>query len=67
MSTGMNTAADQPAVVAGSDGSQATNATSDSAIDNFPTWTPDGRLTFVSNRDGGFDIFVEAASEPVLK
>jgi TolB protein len=30
----------------------------DDAIDNFPAWTPDGRLTFVSNRDDGFDLYV---------
>jgi TolB protein len=33
-------------------------ATDDDALDNFPAWTPDGRLTFVSDRDGGFDIYI---------
>ncbi|MBL8852163.1 MAG: PD40 domain-containing protein, partial [Planctomycetaceae bacterium] len=31
--------------------------TGDDALDNFPSWGPDGRLTWVSNRDGGFDIY----------
>ncbi len=34
------------------------NLTQNPAIDNFPAWTPDGALGFVSNRDGGFDIYV---------
>ncbi len=34
------------------------NVTRSSAIDNCPAWTPDGRLSFVSNRDAGFDICV---------
>jgi TolB protein len=41
----------------GADGKDARNLTSNPAIDNFPTWTHDGDLTFVSNRDGGFDIY----------
>ena len=32
--------------------------TENPAIDTFPCWTPDGDLTFVSNRDDGFDIYV---------
>lgn len=36
----------------------AINVTNDPAIDNFPTFTSDGRLGFVSNRDGGFEIYL---------
>ena len=42
------------------DGKNVTNATSHPAIDNFPTWTPSGDITFVSNRDGGFDLYTLA-------
>ena len=38
------------------------NETQHAGIDNFPSWTPDGRLTFVSNRDGGFEIYVAKAA-----
>lgn len=34
------------------------NATQHAAIDNFPAWRADGRLTFVSNRGGGFDVYL---------
>jgi TolB protein len=40
------------------DGKNPRNETRHSAIDSFPAWTFDGRLTFVSNRDEGFDIYV---------
>jgi TolB protein len=36
---------------------EAVNVTRDEAIDNFPAWTPDGRLGFVSNRDDAFEIY----------
>lgn len=36
----------------------AKNITNDPGIDNFPTFTADGQLGFVSNRDGGFDIYL---------
>jgi TolB protein len=36
------------------------NITQNPAIDNFPTWTPDGRLGFVSDRGDGFDLYVTA-------
>ena len=39
------------------DGRHPRNLTHHPAIDNFPTWSPRGELTFVSNRDGGFDIY----------
>ena len=35
----------------------AINVSRHEAIDNFPAWTPDGRIGFVSNRDGGFDLY----------
>ncbi|HSG70190.1 MAG TPA: hypothetical protein VLA12_07235 [Planctomycetaceae bacterium] len=35
------------------------NITQNRAIDNFPAWTPEGNIGFVSNRDGGFDIYVD--------
>lgn len=34
------------------------NATQHPAIDNFPAWTPSGELTWISNRSGGFEIYV---------
>lgn len=40
------------------DGQNPRNETKDPAIDNFAAWTSDGRLTYVSNRGGGFDIYV---------
>jgi TolB protein len=40
------------------DGGDIWNLTQDPAIDNFPAWHPDGRLTFVSNRAGGFDVYL---------
>ncbi|MBS0206449.1 MAG: PD40 domain-containing protein [Planctomycetes bacterium] len=41
-----------------SPGGPARNVTQNPAIDTFPTWTSDGRLGFVSNRDGGFEIYL---------
>jgi TolB protein len=43
------------------DGQNPRNETQNQAIDNFASWTKDGRLTFVSNREGGFDIYVMPA------
>ena len=34
------------------------------AFDSFPAWTPDGQLGFVSNRDGGFDLYVTKGWSP---
>jgi len=34
------------------------NVTRQPSIDNFPAWTADGQLSFISNRDSGFDIYV---------
>ncbi len=36
----------------------AVNVSADDAIDNFSAWTPDGRLSFISDRDGGFELYV---------
>jgi TolB protein len=41
-----------------SDGTHPQNQTNHPVLDNFPAWTPSGALTFVSNRDGGFDIYL---------
>jgi TolB protein len=38
---------------------QATNLSQHPAIDNFPTFRADGALTWVSNRQRGFDIYVQ--------
>ena len=43
------------------DGQNLRNETKNPAIDNFPSWTKDGRLTFVSNREEGFDIYMAPA------
>ncbi|MCY2967422.1 MAG: LpqB family beta-propeller domain-containing protein [Planctomycetota bacterium] len=40
------------------------NVTESPAIDSYPAWTPNGDLTFVSNRDDGFDIYtIERTAE----
>ena len=41
-------------------GENPINVTQHPALDNFPAWTPDGKLAFVSNRAAGFDIYVMA-------
>lgn len=41
----------------GIDGRDLKNQTGNPAIDNFSAWTPRGELTFVSNRDKGFDLY----------
>ena len=40
------------------DGQKPRNETQNPAIDNFPSWTKDGRLAFVSSREDGFDVYV---------
>lgn len=40
------------------DGAELHNQTNNPSLDNFPAWTPSGALTFVSNRDGGFDLYL---------
>jgi Tol biopolymer transport system component len=41
------------------DGSGERALTDDAALDEYPTWSPDGnRIAFQSMRDGEFDIFV---------
>jgi len=39
------------------DGTDPQNITKNPAIDNFPCWDQQGRLTWVSNRDGGWDVY----------
>ena len=39
-------------------GQNVRNVTQHPGIDTFPVWTPSGGLTFVSNRDGGFDLYL---------
>jgi TolB protein len=39
-------------------GEELRNVSGHPGIDNFPGWQPGGRLSFISNRDGGFDIYV---------
>jgi TolB protein len=34
------------------------NVTKNPAIDNFPCWRPDGLLSFISNRDGAFELYL---------
>lgn len=43
----------------------AMNVTRNEAIDNFPAWLPDSRLSFLSNRDDGFDLYV--TEQPVIQ
>jgi TolB protein len=44
-------------------GQNLQNVTRHPSIDNFPAWSPAGDLTFVSNRDGGFDLFTLPSPE----
>jgi TolB protein len=41
------------------EGREVRQMTTNPGIDNFPTFSPQGELTFVSQRPGGFDIFVK--------
>ena len=45
------------------DGKNPRNETQHEGIDNFPSWHKDGRLTFVSNREAGFDIYLARPGE----
>jgi Tol biopolymer transport system component len=42
-------------------GGESQNISQDAAVDNFPAWTPLGDLSWVSNRDGGFEIYLLSA------
>jgi len=44
------------------DGTGITRLTQNTAIDNYPMWSSDGkRIAFHSNRDGNFEIYTMAA------
>jgi len=45
------------------DGSSPRNLTRHSAIDNFACWSEPNRITFVSNRNAGFDIYVQPLAD----
>jgi TolB protein len=40
------------------EGGAATNISADPGIDNFPSWTSTGQLSWISNRDGEFGLYV---------
>jgi TolB protein len=40
------------------DGQRVHRMTTNPGVDNFPAFSPSGDLTFVSQRDGGFDVYV---------
>ena len=44
-------------------GENPVNLTRNEALDHFAAWSTDGRLAFVSDRDGGFEIYVLPAGE----
>jgi hypothetical protein len=49
----------QEIYVMNADGSNQTRLTNNAALDNDPSFSPDGtRIAFTSNRDGGADIYV---------
>jgi Tol biopolymer transport system component len=50
--------------VMNADGSHLRNVTSHPARDDHPAWHPDRRLLFVSDRDGGSDLYLDAAPLP---
>ena len=39
-------------------GSGQRNLTRNPAYDADPAWSPDGRIAFVSNRDGSYGVYV---------
>jgi TolB protein len=47
--------------VMNADGSNPRNTTSHPARDDHPAWHPDGRILFVSDRDGGSDLYLTGA------
>jgi TolB protein len=42
-------------------GTDLRNVSDDPGVDNFPAWTPQGDLSWVSDRDGGFEIYLLSA------
>jgi len=39
-------------------GANVTRLTQNAARDRFPTWTPDGRIAFTTDRDGDDEVYV---------
>lgn len=56
-----NRAGNLEIVIVNADGSNPVNLTRSPSIDNFPSWSKRHGVTFVSNRDGGFDIYSQPA------
>ena len=48
-------------------GGDAVNISQHEGIDNFPAWTSKGDLTWVSDRDGGFEIYLLPAMSLTTK
>ena len=44
--------------VMGANGANPTRLTTNTAIDEQPAWSPDGKIIFASNRDGDYEIYV---------
>jgi TolB protein len=40
------------------DGTDPRNISNHPGVDNFATWSPDGRLAFITNRAGSYDIVI---------
>lgn len=53
--------------VVNADGTGLTNLTHDPLNDRYPAWTPDGRLTFSSDRTGQDEIYIMNADGSSLK
>lgn len=41
-----------------SDGSDLTNITKDASSDRFPSWSPDGKIAFASDRTGRYEVYL---------
>lgn len=40
------------------DGTEQTRLTNNGSLDDFPTWTPTGKILFLSDRDGNGEVYV---------
>lgn len=54
--------AEEPDIFVG-DGLRVVNLTHHFGNDVAPTWSPDGRLAWLSNRDGDFDVYVRTGGK----